>query len=388
MSIKIHYGPPGSYKTSGAVMDDFIPAIKQGRVVVTNIRGLSEEKAREVYPDAPDTFEVISLDTTKEENRDKLARWFHWIPKGSLLILDEAQMIFPKRWKQSEIDALNYGDSLEQAATDSRPYSWTDAWEMHRHYNWDIVLTTTNIKLIRDDIKANAEGAFKHSNLATIGLKGRYKESYHPAMESGTASNIISMQQKKIKKKVWKLYDSTTTGQHKDTQAGISIFANPRILILVSVLAFAIYHFFFGTSDEGGGTIGQKLLSSAVEEPVPTVVPQKVVSSDNLGADAVPDQSIARDDVQLKKDNPEPLRNQEIDIIGGVFHEFLKEKRVYLFQIEKDGVKYTLMSDDLKQMGYNIDAIHQCYAKISFADLVRHVTCGAQQEKQSSLGSI
>ena len=49
MSIKIHHGFPGSYKTSGAVQDDFIPAALAGRHIVTNVRGLdNEDRIREV----------------------------------------------------------------------------------------------------------------------------------------------------------------------------------------------------------------------------------------------------------------------------------------------------------------------------------------------------
>lgn len=39
VSIKIHHGPNGSNKTSGARQDDAVPALKDGRVIITNIRG-------------------------------------------------------------------------------------------------------------------------------------------------------------------------------------------------------------------------------------------------------------------------------------------------------------------------------------------------------------
>ncbi|MGZ3999618.1 MAG: zonular occludens toxin domain-containing protein [Mucilaginibacter sp.] len=83
MSIKIHHGPPGSYKTSGAVMDDFVPAALAGRVVVTNVRGLNDSAlVRKVLTKpssffrrdlkywpckpvtVPDTFDIIWVDTT------------------------------------------------------------------------------------------------------------------------------------------------------------------------------------------------------------------------------------------------------------------------------------------------------------------------------------
>jgi zona occludens toxin len=85
MSIKIHHGPPGSYKTSGAVMDDFIPAARAGRTIVTNVRGLSSvDRVCDALGDVPPEFDLIYLPTAEHpdsaKNRDYLAKWFHWMP--------------------------------------------------------------------------------------------------------------------------------------------------------------------------------------------------------------------------------------------------------------------------------------------------------------------
>ncbi|MVD25636.1 zonular occludens toxin, partial [Vibrio cholerae] len=44
MSIFIHHGAPGSYKTSGALWLRLLPAIKSGRHIITNVRGLNLER--------------------------------------------------------------------------------------------------------------------------------------------------------------------------------------------------------------------------------------------------------------------------------------------------------------------------------------------------------
>ena len=53
MSIKIHHGPNGSYKTSGAIQDDAVPALKDGRVIITNVRGFTLERAYQVFRTCP-----------------------------------------------------------------------------------------------------------------------------------------------------------------------------------------------------------------------------------------------------------------------------------------------------------------------------------------------
>ena len=81
MPIKIHHGPPGSYKTAGAMGDDFLREARAGRIIVTNVRGVSRARLINEFPDLPDSFDVIHVDDKTDEGRDKWRKWFHWIPK-------------------------------------------------------------------------------------------------------------------------------------------------------------------------------------------------------------------------------------------------------------------------------------------------------------------
>ena len=74
MAVKIHHGPPGSYKTSGAVMDDLVAAVFAGRTIITNVRGLDDSERivstlRKAHPrkPIPPTFELVWVDTDTEE---------------------------------------------------------------------------------------------------------------------------------------------------------------------------------------------------------------------------------------------------------------------------------------------------------------------------------
>ncbi|EHS33068.1 zonular occludens toxin domain-containing protein, partial [Pseudomonas aeruginosa] len=177
MSIKIHHGPNGSYKTSGAIQDDAVPALKDGRVIITNVRGFTLERAYQVFPDLPNTAEIINLDLESLEDLEKMRTWFQWAPRGAFLIFDETQLLFPKSWREKDLERFDYPGGPEAAHAADRPMGWLDAWTRHRHFNWDIVLTTPNISYIRDDIRMTCEMAYKHSNLAVIGIPGRYKEA-------------------------------------------------------------------------------------------------------------------------------------------------------------------------------------------------------------------
>lgn len=120
MSIKIHHGPPGSYKTSGAVGDDFVQAVLAGRTIITNVRGLSDRQnvidvlsnakkwGRNRFKAVPDSFDLIWIDTELEAGRDRLSRFFQWAPHGAFLLIDEAQTIWLKEWTTKELHKFDY----------------------------------------------------------------------------------------------------------------------------------------------------------------------------------------------------------------------------------------------------------------------------------------
>ncbi|MFA7238752.1 MAG: zonular occludens toxin domain-containing protein, partial [Sulfuricellaceae bacterium] len=156
-------------------------------------------------------------------------------------LIDEAQSVFSPRWTAKDIAALDFPGGHDAAAAAGRPATWNDALEMHRHFGWDMILTTPNIRSLRADVREVAEGAYKHRNLAVIGWRGRYMEGFHDAQDSGLPNHMVTLVSKKISKEVWSLYDSTATGSFADTLAGIKLWKDPKILALLAVFAFALF---------------------------------------------------------------------------------------------------------------------------------------------------
>ncbi|WP_052807862.1 zonular occludens toxin domain-containing protein [Methyloterricola oryzae] len=382
MSIKIHWGPPGSYKTSGAVMDDFIPAAQAGRVVVTNIRGLDNiERIRDALGDIPDSFELIHLPTTEHpqaaDNRAKLARWWHWLPHGAFMILDEAQMIWPQSWKDADLKQLDYPGGLEAATADNRPYDWNTAFEMHRHYGWDLVLTTPNIDKIRKDIRGCAEGAFKHKNQAMVGIKGRYLEGFHMAEDGGkSASDFINLRMRKIKPVVWRLYDSTATGTHTDTIAGVSLLANPRVLLLLGILTLVVGFVLYNgrprilDRDHGPAATGNPPpVDPARPGPAPSPVPGTAVAGGtNTGS-------------------PDPLAGFQLVLRGRFGNQGAQR---YLIHAESDTATWDLWDSDLKDMGYTVHYKGNCTLRLNYNGAPgRIVGCGKPKEsKRGGLAAL
>lgn len=365
MSIKTHHGPPGSYKTAGAMSEDFVRAAKEGRVIVTNVRGVTAERVRQHVPGLPSDFDVIHVGDKTPEDRRRWAIWFHWVPPGAFIFVDEAQKIWPKNWRESDIRSLDYPGGLNKAAEDDRPPTWEAAFEQHRHWNWDMVFTTPNYNKIRQDIKDCGELAYKHKNLGIFGnipgLKGRYIEGAHLADDDGgSVSQFLTINKKKVPSYVFNIYDSTATGEFSDTKAGFNLLGNPRVALLLFVLLTAGYFFFRG---DGLAVIqdpvghGRKTASSA-----PSASGKAAPSTG-----AVPAHSVQRgtpnSDPRL-----EPLADESAYLVAS----YRKGWRWH-YAIAFRG--QTLTDNDLLDMGYELQPAGSCGLVIRRAVFERFLSC-------------
>lgn len=292
MPIKIYWGPPGSYKTSSAVMDEVAACARGGRVLITNIRGLNAQRIRENVPDAkPEAlaaFDVIHLRMDKPEDLHKLRTWWHWAPFGAYFVLDEVQAIYPPDWNASKLHDLDLIEDRVLPNGEVMAKTVTLAFDMHRHGNWDFCFTTPNIKKVLPAIRGAAECAYKHKNLAMLGVKGRFAQFMHLAEDNGNAGDMYGSRWRKIPKWVFECYDSTGTGAVSDTKAGWNIFANPRLLLLFGVLLGGIALVFsIGLPSFLGGSQGRQSVSVSAAAPagaVPAGAQSVQRSDDHLNA--------------------------------------------------------------------------------------------------------
>jgi zona occludens toxin len=370
MSIKIHHGAPGSYKSSGAIHTDVMPAIKAGRHIVTNVRGFTAERCREVLGKAvPDDFEVTYIETESQEGRDHFARFYHWAPKGVFFLVDEVQRIFPPSWRQSDLDRLDYPGGPDVAKNDGRPETIDVAFDMHRHHNWDFVFTTPNIKKVHQVIRAAAETAIRHTNMAILGIGGRYKTVLHLSDNSGSSMSDV-LQAKpfnKVPKYVFKLYDSTTTGKVSDTIAGSSILRDPKILFFLAVWGLCV---FFGF-----------IKPEYIDAPAKAA---QAAAASSSGAGAV--DSASADGV---RPSGAPAASPGGALSVGPFagyrliiscHVLVKDHRgeyrvEYCFSLRKGDDVQSLYSDDWPDELASVDAVSACHAVVKYQGKPVDVYC-------------
>jgi len=381
MSIKIHHGPNGSYKTSGAIQDDAVPALKEGRVIITNVRGFTLERAYQVFPNLPNTAEIINLDLESLADLDRMRSWFQWAPRGAFLIFDETQLLFPKSWREKDLEKFDYPGGPEAAHEADRPMGWLDAWTRHRHFNWDIVLTTPNISYIRDDIRMTSEMAYKHSNLAVIGIPGRYKEAQHDAQLNRPPADGTIVEYKRIKQQTFALYQSTATGKTQDTKAGKSLLRSPKLVFLLALLACTIgFVSYMGPLKVVGGnaapappTPAVASAPSAAAPPAQTAAVDPAARSPAPGA--VPAQPLSGRPTDPPAElNPHPFAGRSITITAHLYSKKKGDQYMFAF-LDADGRQLDLTSWDLVGSGYAIRSKGACIAELMYERWKQTVTC-------------
>ncbi len=286
MALTLIHGSNGGYKSSRAIEDFVVPAMETGKIVVTNIRGVELSRFYDNGIRVHDISDVIYIDTENTPKgklgRELLSCFWHWAPTNALLVFDESGVMFPKAWRDADLKKLDgkflelkdggVFDEFEIEITElegGRPDSFIEAFEMHRHYGWDILLIAPNIKSIRDDIRNTSELAWRHRNAALVGMKGRYKAVSHDASNNGlTIANVNDTKFSKISPRTFKLYDSTKTGTATDTaNASKGIFGSAKLYFIVALTAVCfVFAFSSGGLTSLTAKTDEKANGDSVEE--------------------------------------------------------------------------------------------------------------------------
>lgn len=261
MTTAIHHGDPGSFKSFSVVQRVMVPSvlgivtkdengnkITEARPIVTNIRGFNSIErietalGKKVHPDS----EIIYVEADSTKGFDVMGKFFHWVPKGALIVIDEAQRVFSKRRHRNlscydlpldrfQEEGITQHDSYPLWDGDyDRPTDVENAFDQHRHYNWDIYLCTPNIAKLHPEIREVAEVAYRHKGRGHLlkSWKLKWREYAHDPEVSGKSPAHYEGTPKTYKadKKYFACYQSTKTGKAKSTSEVRAIYSDPKLL--------------------------------------------------------------------------------------------------------------------------------------------------------------
>ncbi|MBF0146708.1 MAG: hypothetical protein HQL84_11985 [Magnetococcales bacterium] len=395
MPITIYYGPPGAYKTSSALLDFFADAAFSGRTVMTNIRGL-DDRARVVsvlekrfeakgfgpwrtqVKKVPDHWQLIYRQSEDSNGIKEWQTFFHDLPRGALIIIDEAQRIYRKELTAKQLSEFDYPGGPDRASEADVPADVRTAFEMHRHWNLDFVLTCQNLSQLHELIKNTSEMAHSHQNLASVlpFMKGHYVVRTHPADTYLAEKNIVLQRNRVIQKWIFDLYKSTATGIVSDTNTGTSLWRNPAIAIPVVGLVLCVIYFLFfakipflGKDHTAGVKDTDKAPGNSGSVPV---------SKDRNAVDKGNVQNTDGPGVGLSFFETGHVKNKIflVGLIGGKAR----------FEVETDDEMVGLVYDQdvIERIGYKVEIFTNCLAKLTKGGVDEYVRCkGIEGEKKN-----
>lgn len=171
MAVILYTGLMGSGKSYSAVENVLIPAIKQGRTIVTNVV-LKKEVIFSEFPEA----NIITLpDQIEYSDRDKYFN-LDLYPAGSVFLIDECGELFPSGEKQNLVS-----QHVKQFFT------------KHRHsvgstgYSSEIVLMTQRPDQLASWVRGLVDTQYSHEKLDKHGLKNSYRVDLYNGAHTGSS---------------------------------------------------------------------------------------------------------------------------------------------------------------------------------------------------------
>ncbi|HAU4877801.1 TPA: toxin [Aeromonas hydrophila] len=403
MAIVIEHGHNGSYKSSSVIWFRLLPALREGRVVVTNVAGMFplhriEEFLGEKFPETARLFRVSSQDPKSQQ----LWRiWHHWMPIGAFVFIDECQDIYdrdvfngkpeynikpidfydevlPPELIQIYKDTLNKfkPDNLDDCDVDDTgrvvfdeqgkiiyPTTPQESFMRHRHFNWDVVLATPNIRSIPVPVRACCEVAFAYSSKDSFAFSKRKPRIYeHNPLDNGIPTKQSVTFKRRVPVAVHRLYKSTQTGAVTKSGQSTGPLSSFKVRItlfgLVPALLVTFIYLVYGIVNPE---------SASPEKPAEVVSAQGTAAP--AGAVAVP-VSDADDRQASVGTSPRgflmPYRVTELFVTGssGALYNGRFEGLV-LFSGMRGQDELAFNSDDLINIGYRVDYLGDCYSVVT-----------------------
>ncbi|WP_372872701.1 zonular occludens toxin domain-containing protein [Shewanella sp.] len=403
-SIFVH-GSPGSYKSASTLWYELLPALREGRLVITNIEGLKPLETIEAIlcEKFPSTAKLWRVSTQNPTGLALMRRFWCWAPVGAFILIDEVQGVYPssKADKTFKIEQLNkvpavdmvglpsafldeFNARLDDVSPDTLgegdvddlgitvfddnghiiyPADISDAFNRHRKYNWDLVYCTPDIDEVHPLVRGVAETAYAYKHNDALGklipyYKRRPRIYPHKPRESGTyVPAKASIFTRKVPTQVFALYKSTSTGAITGQTKGSTPFSDVRFIgVLLILLAVIIYYiWFFGIYEAPTLDVDQSSQSGEVV---------KQVVDTSLAAFINPEGNQNAVRVVNAVDAVLPYGSHEIYVTGVIAnlnkYRFITG-RDYIFELRSSRGVFAISSDLMRDMGWEFEYRHDCH---------------------------
>ncbi|MCY9803345.1 zonular occludens toxin [Vibrio scophthalmi] len=436
MAVYFRHGSNGAYKTAYVVWFEILPALRNGRLVITNIEGLKpKESIEEILGEKfPPGAELIRIFTRSTEGVELWQNWYSWMPIGALVIIDECQDIFsadvgfkreksqyqpfekfepllPRgfselfhgRWQPVDPNSFDDGDTDDTGRTqlDSKnrllyPFNFYGAFMRHRKYQWDVIMLTPDWTSIPTWLRGCAQEAYSHRSTDTFFRKRKPRIFNHRPNSSKTApsskADYASCSSKKIPVDVFALYQSTGTGGFNESKSDISILKSPKFILVILIGIGAMGKFIWDltyvlsdSSENPAPATSQEITTNTQTNTAGDGIPVGVSSPNTKASNGVATRHVDTQDVN-------PVHSDLVNPFYEAFSMFNDAEAVYLtavsttvnnryktadylFRVDTSNGSYYLRSEVLASYGYRFKQIDDCLVLVESSIVSQMLTC-------------
>lgn len=363
-------GRPGGGKTYEAVAYHILPAIKEGRKVITNITLNIDWFVKILGDDVRDLIKIVDGrltdfgSTTRpfSQIEDYSDDWRNEKGQGPLYVVDEAHMSLPSR---------------------GLPAAILEWFSIHRHYGVDIILLTQNIRKVHRDIKDMIEVTYRCTKNTAMGSSN----SYTKKVQDGCNGEVVNTSIRSYKSEFFPFYKSHSQS-NKHVQEAQAKDIRPfwkrwpvvgAVLLLSAGLVFNIWAW-WPESEKAPEPVKQQNVS--VEIPPGTPTAQGTTTPTN----------------KKPKANFGPLDGYDFFITGyakqialtanlkssGELNRDLTFYKIYIDVYDGTDKLFSFNHLELVNIGYQFEVLSDCVYRVTWEDSERVFTCG-QREKPSDI---
>lgn len=353
-------GRPGAGKTYEAVVTHILPALKQGRKIVSNIPlnidwfvSVLGEPVRDLIVLVDGGFHAYGQKRyfSKAEDFLKYDTWRNDSGQGVYFFVDECHLAMP------------------QGSTDK---ALKEYLSMHRHYGHDIMLLTQNFRKVDRDIKDMVQNCYYCTKLSFLGRD----EKYIVKVADGVSRNIITTHERQYDSKYYAAYQSHTKAEGGVIEAVAADVVKwhqrwtTKGTIICFVLALLILLANFSRDKPDHVSQAQQKLDSL---KVNTQQQQATVTVQPSTVQTAP--TPPPSDKSLKN---HPFSGIDLHI-AGFYQDYDRRgnfKKILWFTVSRNGqVLSELTNADLALAGYVVEVMADCIAKITYGDFERFILC-------------
>lgn len=353
--INLLIGPPGGGKSYEATVFHVLPALRDGRKVITNLPLIVEMFAR-LDPNYPALIEL------KKVSNDGVSRpfshisdygdiWRHPVTgTGPLYIIDEAHEVLPK-------------DKLGRKGIDPVIGEW---FATHRHEFADVLIITQHYGRVTSEVIDRLQLVYRVKKMTAFGKPDKYIRK----VLDGLRGDTVDMSEREYEKHYFSLYTSHTRSTVKGIESGASdVTPRYKKFIRYGLIMTAC-------------ALGMAACQGVKQFNKPAYKPKVISSKQEQGGTRAPSRGVP---VIAAASSPQPIDIPASSVesvepvktpfdgmgvhVSGYIESPGGKRKLYLFTLSQNGQGVSsLTMAQIERSGYTVTPISECVVQLQYKD--------------------